>query len=188
VDSPPLSSVKEYPFWLQGKDIQTLIIDERLNEQKDDGSEHAEYYGHDVVDAIRKALPTFPIFVVTAFKDDEELLKRYKAVEGVFDRNSLLKELDVNVSRMLRAGEHFAVTRKSDLARLSELATKAAVGKASEKDFEDIRVLQVALGFGDSLDTLKGQAQILDQLEKKLVEFNNVSKKIDTFIAKSRSK
>ena len=85
----PLNTITEYPNWINENDVAALVLDERLQEQQADVEVHVNYDGHDVVDYLRKTIPDFPIFIVTAAPNDPGLGERFAAVEDIINREFL---------------------------------------------------------------------------------------------------
>jgi DNA-binding NarL/FixJ family response regulator len=179
IAAPLLESAKGYPQWLMDEEVQVLIADQVLNEQAaEEGSQAVDYKAHQVIAAIRQALPSFPIYVVTSYPDDAELANHLGDAEGVMTRRELAENPKAYVSRMVRAGTKFAEDHQKDLAQLTELAKKAASGTATDADTERLRALQALIGLSADA-TQEGRGEALEAVEKQLDNLNVLKAEID---------
>jgi hypothetical protein len=180
----PLETLSEYSVWIVKQDVKVLVLDERLGEQATDSTSHVDYRGHQVVDYLRKRLPTFPIFILTAFPNDEALVARFGSVEGILDRSQWSKDAKGYIQRMVRAGERFAETYEKELSDLSKLAAKAAAGSANAQELQKMRAMQVTLGIVTTADISTKQSSTMNKLDEKLKAFDKVVKKIEKIVEK----
>jgi hypothetical protein len=184
IDSRPLDSRKEYPSWIADEDIVGLIIDERLGEQRGAGQRHVSYAGHQVVDTVRAAYPTLPIFVLTSYPKDPGLQARFGKVEDIFDRRVFTQRPAEHVDRLVRAAVHYSDERDAALARLSNLSAKIAGGTASKGDRQKAKSLQVQLDLPVAIQSLVTREQWLRNAEKELTKLKAVRRSLQGAVRK----
>ncbi len=177
-DSAPLERLDYYPSWLTEHEIVVLVLDERLREQVEEGAQPVTYDGHDVVDFIRARLPTFPIFVVTGWDDDEALSERFGAVEDVVNREGFARGAKGYTDRFVRAGTRFWEENQKELEELGRIARKVALGDASEEDLKEARSLQQKMELAFVVDELYDRASWLDQMEASLAELETIRQRL----------
>jgi DNA-binding NarL/FixJ family response regulator len=186
---PLLKSVNEYPNWLIDKDVQVLLADQVLNEQAAEvGSQAVDYKAHEVIEEIRRTLPNFPVYIITSFPDDADLLRHSGDADDVLTRRELSRKPKVFVARMVRAGTKFAEDHQKDLDTLGELSKKVAAGTDTATDRKKLRALQTFIGLGVERPSDKTRAELLRSLETKLDELDAVRGKIEKFLEKKPRK
>lgn len=182
---PLLKSVTEYPNWLVDKDVHVLLTDQVLNEQAAEvGSQAVDYKAHEVIQEIRRALPNFPIYIITSFPDDADLLRHLGEADDVLTRREVSRKPKVFVSRMVRAGTKFADDHQKDLDKLAELSKKVAAGNETKSERKQLNALQASIGLGVERPVSKNRAEVLQSLEKQMAELDSVRGKIETFLKK----
>lgn len=188
VASRPLRDVTSYVDWILREDVQVLVIDWVLDEQGEDVESPVSYKGDSVVAQIRKRLPEFPVFVITAHEGDEDLQDHLGDVEAVFTRHKFTNNAKELVKPMLRAGERFAARFVQELARLSELAAKAASGSATGHELKELRVLQTSIGLISDREHEGTRSEALTKFENALDELEAVTRQVRNRLKRKRKK
>jgi len=160
VDSVPLPALDDYVGWLTEHEVCVLLLDERLQEQCAIG-----YDGHDVVSYIRGKLPTFPIFIITAYPDDSEIVKKFSDVEEIISRIACSEKIVEYVPRFQRAAQRYVEGFQLELSELSEKSRKLAEGTASENDVSKIKALQSKLGLAFNYQFIQDRSKWLEEIE-----------------------
>lgn len=186
IDISPLQTLKEYPSWITENEISVILLDERLNEQIEDKAEIVDYRGHDLIDFIRKIFPTLPIYVITSFKDDEDLKERFKDVEGILPRSEFSEKAEDYIPRIIRAGQKFLETFQGELAELSDKANKIAKGEATEKDIEKAKALRSKIGCAFPSATYSEHNQLLIALDKKIKELDKLKIEVKKYLERNK--
>lgn len=186
VECPIEGSPDAYPRWLTHNHIYALVVDQVLNEQASGKKNHATFKGHDVIAAIRKHLKSFPIYVITAYPEDDDLKDHRAEADRVLRRDEFAKNADVYVKRIVRAAERFAEEHKKDLSRLTDLARKAATNTISADERKELASLQSTIGFVTLQEAENARAKALDSLEKKLKGFQAIEKDIVNYLRKKK--
>src|SRR6185436_4101904 len=88
IECPLLDDYEGYADWLTLNDVCVLLADQVLNEQDAGGDLVVDYKGHQVIESIRKTFPNFPIFLISAYTDDEDLQDHLADAEDVLTRNN----------------------------------------------------------------------------------------------------
>ncbi|MEX2110445.1 MAG: hypothetical protein WD802_07580 [Gemmatimonadaceae bacterium] len=147
IDVPPLAELREYPGWIDEHDVAVVLTDERLHEgAESDGGEAVTYNGHDLVDFLRPRYPSLPIYVITAYPNEESLNSRFGSVEDVIVKGDLTDKSAEYVERFLRAGSKFFAEHQAELERLAVLSRRVAVGEANPEEVAELHALQERLG------------------------------------------
>lgn len=146
-DMFPLPSVEDYPSYVRENDVAAIILDERLNESKDpETGNHIEYYGHDIIDLLRGALPDFPVYVVTTFRTSQDLLNKEEKFEDVIERDEFMKKAELYSQRIQRAASRFRSSMQQNLVDLNDLTVKAAEGRISPEEMSRLSAIRQVLG------------------------------------------
>jgi hypothetical protein len=141
----PLMDPKDYFNYIQANDIVVLILDEKLNDQAFDGSGPVDYKGTDLITILRERLKALPVFVITAFADESELVEKYGEFEEIIRREDFYAHTDKYVKRILRASNHFLNENQKELSTFTDLAAKISGGEATGDDIESFKALQTKL-------------------------------------------
>jgi CheY-like chemotaxis protein len=176
LDISPLPELADYPSWIGENNVAVILLDERLNEQAS-----SNYQGHDLVAYIRKRLPTLPIFIITSYSQDPDLLDKFKDVEEILQREVFTKKAEEYVPRFMRAGQRFVEVFEKDLSELSDKATRIAKGSATLEDVERVKAIQSKMDIAYS-DTLYDKSRFIEQLNDALSEFNKLKSEIKDFL------
>jgi hypothetical protein len=178
----PLPRIEDYPAWITEQEVAVLLLDEKLNEQIESGGKDVGYEGHDLVEFLRKHMPTFPLFVVTSYVNGEELIKKFSDVEGIIARDEFLKKAGEYAPRFFRAGQQFLQVFQSELNELAEKAHKIAVGEATEEDIEKANAIREKIGLVFPSESLRDRSEWLKKIEEKIEEFKKLNAEISSFL------
>jgi DNA-binding NarL/FixJ family response regulator len=180
IEVPPLPDLREYPGWIDEHDVAVVLTDERLHEgAESDAGEAVAYNGHNLVDFLRPRYPSLPIYVITAYPNEESLTSRFGSVEDVIIKGELTDKSAEYVERFIRAGSKFFEEHQAELQRLGELSRKTAVGDAAADEIEELRGLQERLGIpydaatptrSEWIGTFEEAIGELEQIEARLNE------------------
>ena len=111
--------------------IHAVIIDFDLTKKSD-----INYSGADIVDALERIMPNFPIFVLTAYIDNAE--KNVYDVNKVYVKEEYLANSDILNDRIKRQISNFINEIEVKQKRLDELLKKQEENKLSLKDEEEL--------------------------------------------------
>lgn len=187
LDIHPLKSLEEYLSWITENEIAVMLLDERLHEQGLKGKNSVNYDGHDLVDYLRKRFKTLPIFVITAFSDDEDLQQRFGEVEGIISRQEFTEKAKVFVARFIRAGQKFVETFEAELQELSEKAQKIAQGKATKSDKQRAMAIREKMNMAFPLEEYTDRNEWLVKFENKLKELEKATSRASKYIKRKKS-
>lgn len=186
VDIFPLDDPRDYVSWIAENRIHAIVMDWRLNEQKGATGGPVGYEGDAVVTELRKKLPYFPIFVLTAYADSENVDAHGADVELIEDRVKFGKSSDKLVQRLKRAAARFSESQQQKLARVSELAKLCAVGNANADQRKELRGLQAELNLGVVSDAALTQSSALDEAQKIVDTADDLLNRIKTKLAEKK--
>lgn len=185
IDEPPLQNLQDYPSWLLENEISILILDERLRETSN-SSTRINYDGHEVVDYIRSTLHTLPIYVVTAYPYDSEIVQRFPDVEEIISREELTDSQKNYMPRLLRAGQKYLEVFQKELATLSVKAEKIAKGNATQKDIDELRSIQSKINTSLPLDSMQTQNDWLKSFEEGMEQLEIIYNKAEKLLKKKK--
>jgi hypothetical protein len=139
----PFADIGDYQSWLLEHEVCAMIIDEKLS----DKTPGATYKGHDLVDHLRSLGCTVPMFMLTAIPDDESVRSNEGKVFQVVGKRDLMDEGKTNafVNRLQDAARLYYSRLAVVHSELSEIAKKAANGRASGRDIERANELSLSL-------------------------------------------
>ena len=126
-----------------------------------------------------KYFPTFPIFIITAYPGDQELLDRFKDVEDIIVRTEFNENYRNYVPRVLRSAQKYLDTFENELSELSKIAAKIAHGKYDDSERERLNAIQAKIGFAFPTETFIQRSELLDKCEKILKQLEGFKKRID---------
>lgn len=179
IDIEPFENIEDYPSWIIENEIVAFLLDERLHEQSVIYQNQISYSGHDLVDFIREHFSTFPIFIVTAYPEDQELLDRFKDVEDIIERAKFNEKYADYVPRVLRSAQKYLDTFENELSELSKIAAKIAHGKYDDSEMNRLKAIQAKIGFAFPTKTFIQRSELLDKCEKVLKQLEDLKKRID---------
>lgn len=169
----PLEEMDEYLELFVSERVAALVADQRLREQAiSPGSNmHVTYDGHDLICHIRASQRRMPLYVVTAYPDEQALSDTRGEYEFAVDRQDFNDSPRKTLQPILRAAAEFIETHEARLEELTRIARKVAAGTNTSSDLERLRAIEASLGIdypvvntvvADHLETLE---QKLDDLE-----------------------
>ena len=183
IDTSPLIDMNQYAAWIVENDISVLVLDERLHEEAQENGVHAAYNGHELAEFLRQGNSTLPIYVVTSFTSDEDLVDKKMIVENIIDREEFGgRDACMHVSRMLRAGMHYSEIFQEDLSEISRLANKVAIGVADEGDIESLRAKQTSIKLAFPVDMLTDRQQWINELDKETQLFDDLRDRLEKYL------
>jgi len=183
---PLQPKVTDYPLWIHNNNVVVLLVDQLLNEQGPKGGKPVSYKGHNVVAAIRKQIPEFPLVVATRATEDEDLSAHFGDADGIVSKSDLLKEPKQYIQRYVRLGKKFVATFEAELARLSELSQQAASGKLNKGDKKELEAIQAKLNLEASVEAPLDDA--LDKWESKLDALDELTSEASKAVARLKKK
>jgi len=185
--APLFENITEFPNWIIQNDVWVLLADHFLDEKATEpGSNAVDYKAPDVISTIRAAIPYFPVFVLTSYPENADVLQHLAEAEAVASRRDFSEKINVNLERMIRAANRFAKQHEDALVELGQLAQQAAAGKVTSSQRARMRALQAAIGLGLDSDALSERAKLLGDIEKKLDDVDKLGKEIKKFLKTKR--
>lgn len=149
----PLGTANDYPSFIRENDIAALLLDERLNEVGDpDTGSHVPYMGHDVVSGLRACLPDFPVYVVTTYRSDADLVDKEDQFEDVVERTEFQRNPEKYTNRIQRAASRFQEAMRQQLEVLADLTSKAANGLLTQDEKGQLSAVRQMLGLPFTAD------------------------------------
>ena len=176
IDIAPLKRIGDYPSWIAENNISVLTIDERLHEAAEESTEAADYSGHEVVDYLRAKFKTLPIYIISAFSDDEAVQRRCSSVEGIFDRTDFSSHAELYVTRFVRLGTKFYQENRQELERLAELSRKIARGVATPDEIAEAGGLQLSQSL--PFEPFQARSEWLTKMEQAVADLSDLEKRI----------
>jgi hypothetical protein len=185
--APLFENIGEFPNWIIQNDVWVLLADHFLDEKATEpGSNAVDYKAPDVISTIRAAIPYFPVFVLTSYPENADVLEHLAEAEAVANRRDFSEKINVNLERMIRAANRFAKQHEDTLVELGALAQQAAEGEITAAKRKRMKALQASIGLGLDADSISDRAKLLSELEHKLEDSDKLSKKIKQFLKKRR--
>lgn len=179
VEIPLLQDPSRYPDWLLENDVPVMIADYRLNEQSDEHDQQpVEYMANRVIEEIHSRLPEYPIFILTAATEADELDATSGGAETIMRRQDFGRNTATVIQRMIRAGTRFSKRFTDNLSELGSLAALEASGTASAEDRERIRALQTFLGFEAISEASLYRDDLLSKLEAEIRELRELQQSL----------
>ena len=167
----PFENPEDYFEFIDQKKVGVLILDEKLNDQADAHGNFAKYLGHDIVTMIRERYKDLPIYTITNFANDEDVLNVFSEYDQVISRKDFYGAPEKFVPVMLRAASKFVDRNSSMLSELTLLSQEIASGNSTEEKVERIKALQAAVelplvGFADRQSWLDEYSKQLEDLKE----------------------
>ena len=172
VDNAPLPSLLDYPTWITENEISVLVIDEIFDALIN--GKAVKYQGHDIISFVRERMPSLPIFVITAYQNEDLLRARYKHVEEIIPRIDFSKKPEDFIPRIIRSAQNFLSVYEAELNELSDFAQKAALGTDIDSaELSRVEAIRQHLGIAFPIesisninDWIKEASDLADKLEK----------------------
>ena len=188
IECPLLDDQSAYSEWLISNDVFVLVVDQVLNEQAVESVGNVDYKGHEVIEAIRKTFPDYPVFIVTAHPSDEDLADHAGNAEDVITRNELTGDVRKYVARMVRAGQRFHAEHERRLAEMTDLATKIALGSASDDEKEELKKLQRSLGSHRAANIDVTREEALTGVEERVTKLETLQREVEALLPHKESR
>lgn len=185
IDISPLKNLDDYLSWIQENEIAVLILDEKLHEAESDGI-LVDYDGHELGEFLRKYFKDLPMYVVTSWENTEELKKRFRLFNLIISRTQFSESSAEFVNLFLASGRKFSRDFQEKLSKLTEISQKIAMGNATEKEIEEIRVIQEELQLPNYSYKINDRAVWLRALDEKIQEYKSFSEEIEDFLRKMK--
>jgi DNA-binding NarL/FixJ family response regulator len=185
LECPLLASPADYPDWLVQNNVGVLLVDQRLNEEVPAGTEPVTYKGSDVLQTVRRAMPGFPLVVLTAYSNDEDLVASKGKADYVLGRPAFLIEMKDHVERLVRHATDFLATFEVQLAEFTALAQKKAQGQTTAADQVRLGALQ---GLFDWPAGRSPKDEAFDQLEERLRLLEALKQKAEPLLMARKKK
>ncbi len=180
IDIDPFENKDAYISWIMENEIAVLILDEKLHEGASD-KPNVDYNGSELITSLRQRLKDFPVYILTSYKDDEDLQNQFSQFEEIWDRKTFIEKAKDYIPRIIRAGQRFLQSHQTQLARLSELSKKIAAGQATTDDKIELGTLQANLQIPFT-PIITDRESWLSQYEGKLKELDELSHVIQAHI------
>jgi len=182
IDIAPLSVFQEYNTFITENDGSLLILDERMHEDFTRGIS-VTYNGSDLVEYLRDYFKELPIYSITSYHMDDDLQSKFSEFEEIISREIFFKDPSGYVAKFTRSAQRYFSDNKKKIERIAVLSQKIANNTADSDDILELRRIQEELNIplsnynllntNDYLDKLKGEADKLSDLNKRIQEFLN---------------
>lgn len=182
---PPFDNINDYPNWISNNKIIILLVDEKLKEVPLREKFHSQYDGHDLVKLVRKTNKQLPIYIVTAYSnEDDELTRMEGDFEGIIPRSKFNTQELANqqFKKFFRVTQTYLNEFNSEYLRLAELSELVALNKATEIDKNDLKALQQKLQLPLSNFIAKDRNDWIKELEIKTKELKDLSIEIEKYL------
>jgi len=180
----PLNVITQFPFnefnnyfeFIEQNEVCVLILDERLNNHSSDKNGPVDYKGNQLVSVIREKLKDFPIFSITTFSDDEDLLSKESEFEFILPRDKFVEEGNNYVPKIIRAAQRYLESNIKELNEFGKLTKEIAGGNSNPEKIKRLEALQLKLELPivdfnerkDWLDQYESQINDLIKLKKEI--------------------
>ncbi|HBG62239.1 MAG: hypothetical protein A2266_02600 [Bacteroidetes bacterium RIFOXYA12_FULL_40_10] len=176
VDTFPFSDISKYFKWIIDEDIIALILDEKLHIESQVGSTPVDYNGSDLVVKIRNIFKDIPIFTLTNYSTDEELLRNFSQFEYILSKDNFTQ---MHVDIILRACQRYICENQKQLSLFDDITRKIASGYAVDSDFEILKALQIKLQLPISTN-LKDKEDWLREYEKQISALEQIKNDLES--------
>ena len=182
VDFEPLPNIEDYPQWILDNKIDILIVDERLNTQKLTNGSYSIFNGHELITYIRKYNIHLPIFVITAYKETNELLSTVGNIDNIISRANFHKYSAEYIKTIIRVSNRYFEAYQKEFLQLSQLSEKIAKGTATAQEVDETRALQEKLQIPMTANFYNDRAVWMNQFESKINDIASISSSIENFL------
>ena len=174
----PFADIEQYYDFISDNEVCVLILDERLNDQSTPEGGPVHYKGNELVTELRKRLKDYPIFMVTTYSPEEDLLSKFSEFEYILTRQEITEDDEGYkfIPIIIRSAQRYLDTNNAELSEFHELTKQVASGDNDPDKIKRLEALQVKLelpstGFDDRkawLDQYEGHIQDLEGLKQEL--------------------
>jgi CheY-like chemotaxis protein len=175
IEAPLLGTAADYPDWLVQNQVGVLLVDQKLNEEVAVGEDPVTYKGSDVLQTVQRAMPGFPLVVLTAYSNDEDLVANKGKADYVMSRATFVTELSDYVERLVRHATDFFTHYQQQLADFSALSQKQAQGQATAEEQAKLKALQ---GLFDWPTMRSPKDDAFDAIEKRMKDLEALRAKV----------
>ncbi len=187
IDSDPLAQSDEYATWINDNHVDILIIDERLFEAST-SLRMPGYLGSDVVEQLRQTHKKLPILGISADTNTKEFNEKFGLFDDIIVRDQLTQDPVAYLKRFTRKAENLLEDNREDLAELSVLSEKIAVGSASRDDIQKARSIQEALSIPLTVNSMVKRQEWINEYTRQVEHLENIQHKISQFIEETGSR
>lgn len=185
-DYEPLNQLELYPEWLKNEKIDVLIADEMLNEQSLESGNKAPYNGHTLISFIRSFEKTLPMFIITSYATNEDLIGASGSVDNIIDRISFAKHSDQYVNTIIRVSNKYLETFENEFTQLSELSEKIATGEASGDQINQAKAIQEKLHLPYYINAVIEREEAIKEFDNELLDLDELRQKIENFLKENK--
>lgn len=174
IDTSPFSDISHYYEWIINEEIITLIFDEKLHIESQEGCSPVDYNGSFLVKRIRERFKDIPIFTLTNFPNDEDLQRNFSQFEFILSKSNFTEEY---VDIILRAGQRYFDENQKQLSLYNELTRAISGGNNDPELIKKLQALQTKLELPFSgYDDRNGWLNKYESQIKSLETLNNIIK------------
>lgn len=184
IEAPLLTSAADYPDWIVANGVGVLLVDQLLNEEVPAGGDPITYKGSDVLQTVQRAMPGFPLVVLTAYSNDQDLVDNKGKADYVMSRATFLVEMNDYVERLVRHATDFLSNYQKQLSEFSSLSQKKAQGQSSAAEQARLEALQ---GLFDWPAMRSPKDDAFDEIEARLKKLEALKQKVEPLL-KQRKK
>jgi len=184
IEAPLLASAADYPDWIVANAVGVLLVDQLLNEELPAGADPITYKGSDVLQTVQRALPGFPLVVLTAYSNDQDLVANKGKADYVMSRATFMVEMNDYIERLVRHATDFLANYQLQLSEFSSLSQKKAQGQASAEEGTRLEALQGLFDWptvrspkDDAFDEIEARLKTLEALKEKIEPLLKLKKK-----------
>lgn len=169
----PFQDPESYFDFILNNDICLLILDERLNDQSTANEGPVSYKGNELIVVLRKRLKDFPIFMITTYDSDPEVLEKQGEFENIISRHSIYDENEASlyIPRIIRAAARYLDSNVNELNEFSKLTRGSASGSLNDQEKKRLEALKIKLelplsDFNERETWLKEYEEMIKELKK----------------------
>lgn len=183
-DFEPLERVEDYTSWIVKHKVIILIVDERLKVTLNSKGIAANYNGHDIVKLLRETNKQLPMYVITAYKDDNALQDMKGEFDGIVSKSDFTdsEKSEQYIQRFVRATQSYLDQYQEEYNRLAHLSHLVALDTATDQEISELNGLQTKLGIPLTSLNINDRKNWLKELEDKTSKLEELTKKIEQFL------
>lgn len=171
ITSTPFRDPNDYFSFIEQNEVCVLILDEMLNDQAINEDGPVSYKGSELVVALRRKLPDFPIFALTVIPSDGDLNDKYNQYEEIISRKEFYDNANKFVPKFWRAAKNYLKENIDELSQFNELTKEISGGNNDPELIKKLQAIQIKLelpfsGFDDRNAWLTEYESQINALEK----------------------
>ena len=180
----PFERIEDYTGWIVKNKVIILIVDERLNVIPNKNGKAVNYGGHDIVRLLRKTNKQMPMYVITAYKEDDALQGMKGEFDGIVSRSDFSENEKSKqyIQRFVRATQSYLDQNQEEYNRLAHLSNLIALDTANDQEILELKGLQTKLGIPLTSLNINNRNYWLKELEEKTSKLEELTKKIEQFL------